>query len=128
MLSVDDWLYDGESVCIGRKGTIDHPFYIKGKFWTVDTLFYTYDFRGVIPKYCYYLFRTINWQQYKEASGVPSLSKKTIEKIKVRIPSIDTQLKAVAVLDAVENSMTVGKQTIHSYQKMKEYLLSQLII
>lgn len=128
MLSVNDWLYDGESVCIGRKGTIDHPLYINGKFWTVDTLFYTYDFRGIIPKYCYYLFQTINWQQYNEASGVPSLSKTTIEKIKVRIPSINTQLTAVTVLDAVENTMTVGKQKIHYYQKMKEYLLSQLII
>ena len=41
MLSVDDYLYDGESACIGRKGTIDKPFFLTGKFWTVDTLFYT---------------------------------------------------------------------------------------
>lgn len=38
MLSVNDYLYDGESVCIGRKGTIDNPIFLKGKFWTVDTL------------------------------------------------------------------------------------------
>lgn len=37
MLSVSDYLYDGESVCIGRKGTIDKPMFLKGKFWTVDT-------------------------------------------------------------------------------------------
>ena len=43
MLSVDDYLYDGESVCIGRKGTIDKPVFLTGKFWTVDTLFlYTF--------------------------------------------------------------------------------------
>ena len=42
MLLVNDYLYDGESVCIGRKGTIDTPMFLKGKFWTVDTLFYTY--------------------------------------------------------------------------------------
>ena len=40
MLLVNDYLYDGESVCIGRKGTIDTPMFLKGKFWTVDTLFY----------------------------------------------------------------------------------------
>lgn len=39
MLLVNDYLYDGESVCIGRKGTIDTPMFLKGKFWTVDTLF-----------------------------------------------------------------------------------------
>ena len=39
MLSVNDFLYDGDSVCIGRKGTIDTPLFLTGKFWTVDTLF-----------------------------------------------------------------------------------------
>lgn len=39
MLSVDEHLYEGESVCIGRKGTIDKPLFLTGKFWTVDTLF-----------------------------------------------------------------------------------------
>jgi type I restriction enzyme S subunit len=41
MLSVNDYLYDGESACIGRKGTINNPMFLSGKFWTVDTLFYT---------------------------------------------------------------------------------------
>ena len=51
MTSVDQYLYDGESVCIGRKGTIDKPRFIDGKFWTVDTLFYTHSFKGVKPKF-----------------------------------------------------------------------------
>ena len=64
MLSVNDFLYDGDSVCIGRKGTIDTPLFLTGKFWTVDTLFYTYGFKDVLPKFCYYLFKQINWQLY----------------------------------------------------------------
>jgi type I restriction enzyme S subunit len=50
MLSVDENLYDGESVCIGRKGTIDKPMFLTGKFWTVDTLFYTHLFKNSLPK------------------------------------------------------------------------------
>ena len=57
MTSVSDYLHDGPTVCIGRKGTIDVPQYHEGKIWTVDTLFYTYDFIGVIPKYLYYVFK-----------------------------------------------------------------------
>ncbi len=33
----NDFLYDDESVLLGRKGTIDKPLYINGPFWTVDT-------------------------------------------------------------------------------------------
>lgn len=35
------YLYDGEAVLLGRKGTIDKPLYINDKFWTVDTMFYS---------------------------------------------------------------------------------------
>ena len=128
MLSVSDWLYEGESVCIGRKGTINNPFYVEGKFWTVDTLFYTYDFEGVLPKYCYYLFQTIDWLQYNEASGVPSLSKSTIERIRISIPSIDEQAKAVQVLDRVEMAITCWRELLNHYESIKQYLLSQLFI
>ena len=97
MLLVNDYLYDGESVCIGRKGTIDTPMFLKGKFWTVDTLFYTYDFKDVLPKFCYYLFLQINWKLYNEGTGVPSLSKSTIENIKVKIPSLEQQKKICSI-------------------------------
>ena len=45
---VNSFLYDGETVCIGRKGTIDKPLYFNGKIWTVDTLFYTHLFLSLI--------------------------------------------------------------------------------
>lgn len=128
MLSVSDWLYDGESVCIGRKGTINNPFYVEGKFWTVDTLFYTYDFEGILPKYCYYLFQTIDWLQYNEASGVPSLSKSTIERIQISIPSIDEQAKAIQILDRVEMAITCWRELLNHDESIKQYLLSQLFI
>ena len=35
-----EYLYDGEAVLLGRKGTIDKPMYVNEKFWTVDTMFY----------------------------------------------------------------------------------------
>ena len=31
----NEYLYSGESVLLGRKGTIDNPLYVSGKFWTV---------------------------------------------------------------------------------------------
>ncbi|MDH5721854.1 MAG: restriction endonuclease subunit S, partial [Alphaproteobacteria bacterium] len=103
MTSVNEWLYDGESVCIGRKGTIDQPKFLTGKFWTVDTLFFTHSFKKAIPKFVYYVFLTINWQKYNEASGVPSLSKKTIEQIKTMMPHPDEQKKIADFLSAIDD-------------------------
>lgn len=128
MLLVNDYLYDGESVCIGRKGTIDTPMFLNGKFWTVDTLFYTYDFKDVLPKFCYYLFLQINWKLYNEGTGVPSLSKSTIENIKVKIPSIEQQHNICSVLDCYEHKTKSEEQILELYLSEKQYLLRQMFI
>ena len=128
MLLVNDYLYDGESVCIGRKGTIDTPMFLKGKFWTVDTLFYTYDFKDVLPKFCYYLFLQINWKLYNEGTGVPSLSKSTIENIKVKIPSLEQQQKICSILDCYEHKTDNEEQILELYHSEKQYLLRQMFI
>lgn len=117
--SVNECLYDGETTFIGRKGTINKPFYYNGKFWTVDTLFYTHSFKIVEPKFVYCLFQTINWLRYNEASGVPSLSKDTIEKIKVNIPRIEEQKKISLLLFAIEERIMLQNKIIKDLKKLK---------
>ena len=128
MLSVDSYLYDGESVCIGRKGTINKPIFLKGKFWTVDTLFYTHTFRSITPRFCYYLFTTIDWLKYNEASGVPSLSKVAIENISISIPDLVTQKQICAVLDSMTDKLDIEQKSLDAYRAQKQYLLQQMFI
>ena len=120
MTYVDKYLYEGESVCIGRKGTIDKPVYLNEKFWTVDTLFYTHSFTNSIPKFIFSLFQKINWKLHNEASGVPSLSKKTIENIKITIPKLLEQQKIATFLTAVETKLqqlNSKKSALETYKK-----------
>ena len=128
ILSVDSYLYDGESVCIGRKGTINKPIFLKGKFWTVDTLFYTHTFRSITPRFCYYLFTTIDWLKYNEASGVPSLSKVAIENISISIPDLVTQKHICAVLDSMTDKLDIEQTLLDAYHAQKQYLLHQIFI
>lgn len=129
MTSVDDYLMDGESVFIGRKGTIDKPFYYKGKFWTVDTLFYTHSFKDVLPYYVYCLFQTIQWYRYNEATGVPSLSKQNIGKISVRIS------KSLAEQDSIgryffdlDNLITKKRDRIVKLRNIKKACLEKMFV
>ena len=128
MLSVDSYLHEGESVCIGRKGTINKPIFLKGKFWTVDTLFYTHTFRSITPRFCYYLFTTIDWLKYNEASGVPSLSKVAIENISISIPDLVTQKHICAVLDSMTDKLDIEQTLLDAYHAQKQYLLHQIFI
>ena len=118
MTSVDECLYDGETTFIGRKGSINKPFYYNGKFWTVDTLFYTHSFNGITPKFTYCLFQTINWLKYNEASGVPSLSKDTIEKIKIKIPGLEEQNKIAKLMFALDERIVTQNKIIDKLQSL----------
>lgn len=128
MTSVDEYLYDGETVCIGRKGTIDKPMYYDGKIWTVDTLFYTHSFQSCIPKFIFHLFQTINWLEYNEASGVPSLSKNTIEKITVQLPSIQEQNRIASFLTKIDQKIQTEKAILEQLEMQKKYLLQQIFV
>ena len=121
MTSVDKFLYDGESVCIGRKGTIDKPIFLTGKFWTVDTLFYTYAFHKCFPKFLYLIFQQMNWYKYNEAGGVPSLLKTTIGNINIFIPNNENEQKKIvdcfSSLDDLINAVADKIETLKEYKK-----------
>lgn len=126
MLSVDDFLHDGDSVCIGRKGTIDKPMYLSGKFWTVDTLFYTHSFKGCTPQFIYSHFQLIPWQDHNEAGGIPSLSKTTIGKIKVAVPSLAEQEKIAECLSTLDELIGAESQKLDALKAHKKGLMQQL--
>lgn len=126
MLSVNDYLYDGKSVCIGRKGTIDKPRFVEGKFWTVDTLFYTHSYKNSVPEFVYGVFQKINWQKYNEASGVPSLSKTTIEKIKIYLPVVEEQQKIADFLSAVDKKIEQLTEKHRLFTEYKKGVMQQI--
>jgi type I restriction enzyme S subunit len=128
MTSVNDYLYEGETVCIGRKGTIDKPFYHTGKIWTVDTLFYTYGFNGCIPKFIYYEFCLVEWLAMNEASGVPSLTSKNIEDVLLRIPPSKAEQTAIAnVLSDMDAEIATLETKLAKYRTLKTGMMQQLL-
>src|SRR5690554_4552984 len=126
MLSVDNYLYDGESVCIGRKGTIDKPMFLSGKFWTVDTLFYTHSFKGSWPKLIFYIFQKINWINHNEAGGIPSLSKTLINKIEVMLPSLPEQQKIADCLSSLDDLLAAHNEKLELLKGHKKGLMQNL--
>lgn len=127
MTSVNDFLYEGETVCIGRKGTIDKPQYHSGKIWTVDTLFYTYDFKSLNPKYLFYKFCLIDWLSMNEASGVPSLTAKNIEDIQIALPPEEEQTAIARVLSSMDKEIETLNTKLEKYRNLKTAMMQQLL-
>lgn len=126
MTYVDKYLLDTLSVGIGRKGTINRPILLEPPFWTVDTLFYTYNYVKSDTYFVYYLFNRINWLKYNEASGVPSLSKTTINSIKITIPSLPEQQKIADYLSTIDKKLELLREKREQLECYKKGMMQQL--
>ena len=121
-------LYSKPSVLIGRKGTIDVPRFIETPFWTVDTLFYSEVFSNSIPKYLYYQFCMIDWYSYNEASGVPSLNARTIEKIEIpKPPTIAEQQVIAETLSDADALIESLEKLIEKKRQIKQGAMQELL-
>ena len=97
-------------------------------FWTVDTLFYSKPEAFHNPKFQYYLFQTINWKKYNEASGVPSQNSSTIEGISVYVPNLKTQETIARFFSNVDELIETQATILSQLQDSKKGLLQQLFI
>lgn len=131
MRYADQYLHDGESILIGRKGTIDQPKYVDEKFWTVDTLFYTQIKDNSIPLFLYQHALQVNWSGLNEATGVPSLNTTSINNVDIALPPKEEQRKIASFLSAVDekiSQLTQKHQLLSQYkQGMMQKLFSQQI-
>ncbi len=127
MLSINNFLHNGESVCIGRKGTIDKPIYLNGKFWVVDTLFYSYSFKKSIPKFIFYAFSIIKWSNYNEATGVPSLTKMTTSNIEIPLPPLNEQIAIANILSGLDHYLYTLDALILKKESVKKALSFELL-
>jgi type I restriction enzyme S subunit len=128
MRYVESYLYDGESILIGRKGTIDKPQFISGKFWTVDTLFYTEIGEKIRNKFAFQKLLLVNWLNLNEATGVPSLNTTSIGNIELKVPSLEEQTKIANFLSAIDQKIDVVSEQLEQAKLWKTGLLQQMFV
>ncbi|AKG75024.1 hypothetical protein AAT16_13015 [Salinicoccus halodurans] len=128
MLSVNDNLSNKDGVGIGRKGTINKPQFLRAPFWTVDTLFYLTSLPNNNLLFIYYLAENTNWKKYDESTGVPSLSKKTIESIVKYIPDNNEQIALGTLLNEVDQYISLHLRKINILKNLKQQYLRVMFV
>ena len=129
MLSVNESLSNIDAIGIGRKGTIDKPQYLKAPFWTVDTLFYLTALDKHSILFLYYLMQLIPWKKFDESTGVPSLSKTTIDNINGYVPSNLKEEELISALfSQLDKSITLHQRKLDKLQEVKKGLLQKMFV
>jgi len=117
-----DYLYDGEALLLGRKGTIDKPLYVNEKFWTVDTMFYAIVKNKYSTRFLYFLALTIPFNLYITSTALPSMTQDDLNNHKVAVPNGNEQIQILNFLDVqlekINKSISLHQTQI---EKLKEY-------
>lgn len=93
------FLFNGESVLLGRKGTIDKPLYMNGPFWAVDTMFFTEIAPTAHAKYIYYTALNIPFGMYSTNTALPSMTQEALSNHIIAVPKLNEQSQIAAALD-----------------------------
>lgn len=128
----NDYLFNGVSLLMGRKGTIDNPMLVNGKFWTVDTMFYTSEIKRILPKFLYYLaIGVVDYGYYKSGSVLPSMTQTEINNIRLTYPPIDEQRQIADYLDKkcekIDRLIALKQQKIEKLNEYKKSLIYEYV-
>ena len=127
----NQYMYDGEAVLLGRKGTIDKPMYYNGKFWTVDTMFYGIPKKNANCKYLYYQAKNIPFERYATATALPSMTQTDLNNNTICLPPLDEQIVIANYLDKkcseIDNVISAQQKRIALLQELKQSVITHAV-
>lgn len=116
-----DYLYDGVSILFGRKGTVDKPLLVNGRFWTVDTMFYSELGMDTDPEYIYFQSLGFPFDMLSTNTALPSMTQEDLLNLGFVIPPYNEQ-KAISkyIQDYLKQSNSLMNKAESAIQLMQE--------
>ena len=123
MRKVSEYLYNGESVLMPRKGSLNNIMYVNEAFWTVDTMFYSEMKLSNCAKYIYYTIKDIDFTRWDSGTGVPSMTSSTLYSIKLVKPQNETLKKFDEMISPLfEQMKQISEQNVVLTKQRDELL------
>ena len=104
-------LFEGPSILIPRKGSLNNVMYADSPFWTVDTMFWTIINEDIVnPLFVYYAICKKDWASLNVGSAVPSLTVPVIEDIEINLPPKNVQDNISNILKSLDDKIEVNRR------------------
>ena len=120
-------LFEGESVLIPRKGTLNNVMYVNGAFWTVDTMFYTVERTSNVIKYCHLYLLTQDLASMNAGSAVPSMTTDILNSLPLLIPSYQVLGAFNRVVSPIYDARDQREEESNSLSLSRDAILPQLM-
>lgn len=125
--TVNSYLFNGESIIVGRKGAIRAIHYAPSNAWVIDTAFYSIQKQTICMKAIYYRMSLIDLSQMDSGSAIPSTNKQELENIRIALPPLREQKAIAEVLSDMDALIEAQKELIAKKRYIKQGTMEDLL-
>lgn len=130
MRYVDSKLYDGPSILIPRKGTLNNIMFVESPFWTVDTMFWSIiNTDKVDPKFLFYSICKRDFASMNVGSAVPSMTVNILNDIQISYPkNIADQHRIASILSSLDRKIELNNKINADLEEMAQTIFKNWFV
>lgn len=130
MRYVDSKLYDGPSILIPRKGTLNNIMFVDNPFWTVDTMFWSIiNTDKVDPKFLFYSICKRDFASMNVGSAVPSTTVNILNDIQISYPkNIADQRRIASILSSLDRKIELNNKINADLEEMAQAIFKNWFV
>ena len=130
MRYVDSKLYDGPSILIPRKGTLNNIMFVESPFWTVDTMFWSIiNTDKVDPKFLFYSICKRDFASMNVGSAVPSMTVNILNDIQISyLKNIEDQRRIASILSSLDRKIELNNKINADLEEMAQAIFKNWFV
>lgn len=122
----DDYLFNEDTIIIGRKGNINNPILVKEKYWTVDTAFcLDIDKKLLNPVFFHTWCQQFDFSYFNKQGVLPSLTRTDLYTIEMPVPPMEKQLEFVRIAEQSEKTKASLNKGIEAIEAVIRSLIAE---
>jgi type I restriction enzyme S subunit len=120
----NEFLVEGPSIIVGRKGAAGAVSFVKENSWPIDTTYFVKPPNGIDDRFAYYHLISAQLNQLEKSTAIPGLSRDDAYALKITLPPTNEQRRIVAKieelfseLDKAVESLTTACEQLKAYRQ-----------
>ncbi|MFS7197531.1 restriction endonuclease subunit S [Rahnella inusitata] len=125
--SHNNYLVEGPSIVVGRKGSIGTLYWEDRKFHPIDTVYYVANKKGIPLSYLYYLMKTLSLPNMNTDAAVPGLNRDNVYRLEVLKPAQSILSKFDEHMSTIRNIIKKNDNSTVTLIDLRDTLLPKLL-
>jgi restriction endonuclease S subunit/energy-coupling factor transporter ATP-binding protein EcfA2 len=123
----DNALIDGETLIIGRKGSVGEVHLSPGSCFPIDTTYYVDQFHGMPTRYWFYQLKNLRLSELNKATAIPGLNREDAYRTKVYLSPLNEQKRIADKLDALLARVDACRDRLDRVPRILEHFRQTVI-